>query len=562
MSDWARRGGARVLASGFAASVLLAAPAAGPDSTAAAQRPDTTAAAQHPDSTAAPESPAEGLPIRRVVIVSRTIYEPVPPGRLAPAYRLANRLHVRTRRGTIADQLLFAPGGRWSEAVGQETERNLRALDFLASSRVLAERDGDSARVTVETRDLWTTSPEFNLESVGSKSYGSVTLIERNLMGLGKSVAFSYSEDPHGRGRSVSADDPGVRGSRLRVHYAASNGSGGAMDQAILGVPFYAESTPFSYGLSWSRTTSVVQLFQRAQVAADFDQREEETEAFWGLGTERRGLVRRLTGSWFVDDVRRSPSRLEPGTPPEFAGAEENLRLRRLAVEGRLWRPAYIERTHINRMGLVEDFDLGKSIALKLGVAPRFLGSTASEGYARVRLDAGADTRFGFGWTRASLSTRVRRDPLETLGQIEARWVHQQAARHAQVLAAYGASGSRAPRDFQIVVGGLSGLRAYPVQAIAGRGVWRLNAEDRWTFLQNFGEILTAGAVAFADAARGWGPGSEGAGWFLAAGAGLRLALPQWSVNQVVRIDLAWPIQPTRDGRREPVLSFGSSQAF
>ena len=84
VSDWARRGGARVLASGFAASVLLAAPAAGPDSTAAAQRPDTTAAAQHPDTTAAPESPAEGLPIRRVVIVPRTIYEPVPPGRLAP----------------------------------------------------------------------------------------------------------------------------------------------------------------------------------------------------------------------------------------------------------------------------------------------------------------------------------------------------------------------------------------------------------------------------------------------------------------------------------------------
>jgi hypothetical protein len=30
----------------------------------------------------------------------------------------------------------------------------------------------------------------------------------------------------------------------------------------------------------------------------------------------------------------------------------------------------------------------------------------------------------------------------------------------------------------------------------------------------------------------------------------------------VLRFDLAWPVEPTRDERRKPVLTFGSSQAF
>ena len=73
---------------------------------------------------------------------------------------------------------------------------------------------------------------------------------------------------------------------------------------------------------------------------------------------------------------------------------------------------------------------------------------------------------------------------------------------------------------------------------------------------------MTVGAVVFTDAARAWGPGAGGADWFVASGVGLRIVLPQWSLGQVMRVDVAWPIEPSRDGRHKPVLSFGSSQAF
>jgi hemolysin activation/secretion protein len=117
-------------------------------------------------------------------------------------------------------------------------------------------------------------------------------------------------------------------------------------------------------------------------------------------------------------------------------------------------------------------------------------------------------------------------------------------------------------RDFQAIAGGLNGLRAYPVTAVAGRRLWRLNAESRWIAGNRFWEGVTLGGVLFTDAARAWGPGAAGSEWFVSAGTGLRVSLPQWSLGQVLRIDLAWPLEPTRDAKRQPQVSFGSGQAF
>jgi len=92
--------------------------------------------------------------------------------------------------------------------------------------------------------------------------------------------------------------------------------------------------------------------------------------------------------------------------------------------------------------------------------------------------------------------------------------------------------------------------------------MWRLNGEQRVKVADLFSHVLTLGAVGFMDTARAWGPGSDGSEWFLNAGAGLRASFPQWTLGRVVRFDVAWPVTPTRDTRREPVFSIGSSQAF
>ncbi|HYM81669.1 MAG TPA: BamA/TamA family outer membrane protein [Candidatus Limnocylindria bacterium] len=512
---------------------------------------------------APPDSTPEGLPIRRIEIRARDIYEPVPRGRLVAFYRLANHLHVRTRQRTIRDELLFAPGDRWSEARARESERNLRALDILETRRIQARRVNDSVDVVVETRDSWTTNPEFNLESGGERVYGSVAFGERNLFGLGKSVGVGYGEDPTGISRNVSVTDPNVASTHVRASFAASTGSAGANNALFVGLPFWSEDAPWTFGVQWQKVTSVFSLFQEGEEVADFDQRLDLTKVFLGTGRRVRGTITRLTGSLTISDRRYGPSRVTPSAPPEFDGSEDNLHLRRLAVELRLWRPRPIERTGIDRLDGTEDFELGPSLAATAGVAPRLFGSAANEGYGEIQLSGGQELGSRtFGLAALELTSRLRPTPHEAVARFRGRFYTRVFPGHTIALGAWGVAGRNVGRDFQVVVGGLNGLRGYSVQELAGTQVWRLNAENRWLFGREYYQLFSLGAAAFYDAARAWGPGSAAGEWHHSAGLGLRISFPHSALNRVGRFDVAWPIDPSRDGRRDPVFSFGSSQAF
>jgi len=558
VSDWARRASADALGALGALvgiAVLAATPAA--RAAGAGPRPDSAASAA-PDST----GDLEGLTIARVEIRARDIFDPAPGDPLARFYRLANLLHVRTRDRTVRQQLLFAPGDRWSQSRRDESARVLRTLDYLEPKRMEARREGDSVVVTVETRDSWSTSPVLNLERGGGVQYGTVGLTERNLLGLGKSLSFLYHEDPVGKSRSFSYRDPAVWGSRLQLAYGASSGAAGATDALTLAQPFYAQEARRTYGLSWRRTSSVARLFESGAQVADLDKRLHETDLWGGRGWSRDGSVVRAIGSLLLMDRNLGPARLEPGAPPDFEGGEEALRLRRIAAEFTVWRPRYVVREDVDRIGRKEDIDLGSSAAIKLGFAPKAFGSTASEGYARLAAEGGAQTAFGFGYARGSVSMRLRRGPLEVIRRADLRWFLGWRPGRVLVLAAHGIGGTEVPRDFQVVVGGLNGLRAYPVQALAGTELVRLNAEQRWVLGRNWWDLISIGTAVFYDGARAWGPGAVGTGWFNAAGFGVRLTSLHSALGPVVRADVAWPVSPTRDGTREAVLTFGSSQAF
>lgn len=517
------------------------------------------AAASSPDSAAAL---VQGMPIRQVLIEPRNIFDPVPPGWLGPFYRLANGLHVRTRARTIREQLLFAPGDHWSEAQASETMRNLRGLGFLFPEAIVPRVEDDSIAVTVRTRDAWTTALEFNLETTGGERFGSVGLTEHNLLGLGKSLSVSRRVEPAGISRSIALGDPAVFGSRMRFQFMAGKGSAGANNHVSLGLPFYAEDAPNSWNVDWFRSTSVMRLYSGPSLRADLDERLEETEVLWGRGRRVDGTITRAILSLLVRERRLGRSRVDSLAPADFNGGEENLHLRRIAAELTLWHPHYIERRDVDRMTGIEDFDVGASSSIKLGISPRGLGGTENEAYAKFRLKLGAETPYGFGWANGSYESRFRWTPVETVRRLDARWVTSPLAQQRLVLSVLGISGERTARDFQISIGGLNGLRAYPVHELTGTRVWRLIAEDRWIPPHNDTQLVALGAAVFCDAARAWGPGAAGTRWHSGAGVGLRLATPRTSMREVVRFDVAFPLSPLPGGKRSAVFSFGSSQAF
>lgn len=506
--------------------------------------------------------PYPGMPIRAVHLTIGEVFDPVPPGALRPLYLLANKLHVRSRESTVRAHLVLEPGQPFTTRRLQQQERVLRALDFLQPESVSVRAIRDSVDIRLRTRDVWTTQPEMNLERAGGRQFGTFGIAERNLFGLGKSLAIYYSEEPAGISRRIAFDDPAVFDTRVRFRYNAADGTSGASDLFSLWQPFLTEDDVRTWGISWYRSGSVARLFQGGEELASFDRDVNDFETWYGIGARDEGIVRRLTFSYRVLDREFGPSPLAAGASPEFAGPFITERFRRLGIEARLWKPNFLERRGVDRPDRIEDVDIGPSIAVTAAISPESFGSSADEGFFQARADFGAETRFGIGTVRGVLSTRLRRRPIEMVRSVDLRWTKQSGIRNTLVLAAHGVAGSSVPRDFQIVIGGLNGLRAYPVHALAGREAIRLNAEQRTTVARDLGSLLSIGIAGFWDAARAWGPGAVGTTWFHDAGVGLRLAPPSSAYGNVLRLDVAWPISPTRGGERDPVFSFGSTQAF
>lgn len=531
---------------------------------AAAPPPGEAATDWGPVSDSLVRARCQGAPVRGVEVRCLDMFDPLPEGRLRAVYSFANRLHVRTRQSTVRTQLLIAAGDVWSADRVRESERLLRDLGYIEADPIRSRLVRDSVDVLVVTHDQWTTRPELNLERGGGRTYGSVGFTEKNLLGLGLSVAVAFRQDPTGRTRSGSLHGQRLFGGPLEAQLRAGTGSGGVTNAASLRDPFRSLDDPRSWTVSWSRTSADQQLFRSGEQVARFPYRLEMAQVEYAFGRrETDGVVRRFAFALALQDRKYGATVPEPGHAGVFPGGEEELKLRWASARVTLWLPRWIERRGVDKFDPIEDFDVGSLVSMEGGLVLRALGSTADEGLARLRLEVGRETRrFGFGLARARLSTRVRGDSRETLGALDARWVQQPGRDLSLVLAAYGEIADRALRESQFVVGGLNGLRAYPVQALAGTQVWRFNAESRWVAARRVADLVSLGGAVFVDAARAWGPGGDREPWHHDAGFGLRFSFPKATQDQVARLDVAFPLSPSRDGRREPVFSFGSSQAF
>jgi len=531
-------------------------------------RPDTvlgqTEATYGPASDSVVRARCEGATIRRIDIRCLSIFDPVPDSRFSPVYSGANRLHVRTRQATVRSQLLIAPGQIWTADRVFESQRLLRDLEYIEPEVIRSRLVDDSVDVLVTTHDQWTTQPELNVERGGGITYGSVGLTERNMLGLGLAVSLAFRSEPTGKSRSFALTGERLFGTQLEAQAKASTGTAGVSNSYYILDPFRSLDDTRSWTTSWSRADASQFLYESGLVSATFPFTQRVAQAEYAFGSRSTdGVVHRVAVGMALHDRHYGPTEFSPISTIDVASGEEELKLRWGSMRYTLWRPHYIERLGVELMDPVEDFDVGELMSLEGGLAMRALGSTADEGIVKARLDAGhSSRRFGFGLLRTRFSTRLRRVPVETLALVDARWIQQPGRDLVLVVAGHGEVAADAPREVQSVVGGLNGLRAYGVQALAGTQIWRFNGEARWVAARDVLALASLGGAVFVDAARAWGTGSDNAPWHHDAGFGLRFSFPHASQHQVARFDIAYPLSPTRDGRRTPVFSFGSSQAF
>ena len=547
------------------------------------------AAAARPAAAQAPAGPCPDGVIAEIFVDNHAVFvvgDPELDPRFNWAYRLANRLHVRTREDVIRKELLIRAGDCLRPELLDDSERILRSTPFIADADVFPVRQPDGSwHVVVVTRDEWSTRLEPQFESGGPVELTGLELREDNLLGRGERVSAFVKEQQGERIYGAAFETRQLLGTHLDAELAVARTPVGVSVQQRLAWPFRGE------GGRWAvrqQVEHIARNFEFFVPDLDADGRlerrffpEERTTFDVGavLRLGRRGNLTlfgvALAGEMIAypgDSLRAAPGDADQELPGGgvVAGLDSVSNLRAVFLLGQ--RNVYFQRRRaLDAVRGAEDVRLGVEVEAGIG---RSLEAFSDDDDLAVDFGfaAAGDLPLGLlGGTRVVLE--AKRDlgaPTNTFewrnvfSQLDAwaYWRGSEESRHTLVAALRGAGGWHVTVPFQLTLGHRAGLRGYPRHVQAGERRVVATLEHRAYLGWPYPRLFDLGSAVFVDAGRTWGgsdPFGNDSPLQVSAGMGLRIAFPPGS-RQTYRLDLAFPVSPDfRPGGLQ--VSFGIGQA-
>jgi hypothetical protein len=510
---------------------------------------------------AAIPSPAEleksGAVIGQISIRVNDIFDPQDPKENGRLYRLANKLHRTTRDKVIANQLLFKSGDRFSQRALDESARLLRKNRYLYDAEIRPVRYADG-RVDVEvaTRDVWTLNAGVGLGRSGGANTTRFLLQDTNFLGTGKSLSFQRESNVDRTTSHFQYDDRALLGTHGAMTLAYSNNSDGRERFLYLAQPFYSLDSRWAAGLTASADERVDSLYALGHVADRFSHKVDFFEVHGGLSNGLvNGWVRRWTAGLTYQRDRFSLAAGEP--VPEVLPGDRTLAYPWIAFD--LVQDRYVEAKNLDQIQRTEDLHLGSQLHASLGWAATAYGADRNaavfEGTVNTGFKPAANQTFLFG---SGLSGRWGRDGAENLFlSTSARYYWRDFGEHLFFITLEGAVAHNLDPESQLLLGGDTGLRGYPLRYQDGDARALLTVEQR--FFTNYYpfRLVHIGGAVFFDAGRTW-PGADGRapnfGLLKDAGFGLRLSSSRSGLGNVVHLDVAFPLDGDNSIKRVQYL--------
>ena len=481
-------------------------------------------------------------------------------------YRAANHLRFSTRASVVRSQLLFGSGDAFSARSLAETERILRSRRYLNDAWVVPVAYDEASNVVdvaVTVRDVWTLNPGVSLGRSGGRNRSKVQIEESNLFGRGSKITLSRSRDVDRISTELSYAEPSVRGSWWQLGLEYADNSDGRVRSLSIVRPFYALDTRYAVGATGYDGASRVARYSSGQIADQFNERHRLDQAYYGWSD---GLIEGVTRRWFAglryDQAQFTPA---PGVaPPTTLPAD-----RQLAypwVGWQLTEDRYQKSENVDLIGRTEDLYLGRTLYAELGYS-----NTAFGGRGRSFI---ANLNALNGWqvgerqqlfVSAALGARVDEGVASNV-QLTAAARYFAYLSHSRVFYASlaGAATRRLDGDQQLLLGGDSGLRGYPIRFQGGSSSALLTLEERvftpWFPLR----LVRVGAAVFFDAGRTWGRdylGAQPLGLLKDVGIGLRLGNNRSGLGNVLHIDLSYALDAP-PGIKRLQISFETKDRF
>ncbi len=490
--------------------------------------------------------------ITEIEIRTGNVFTPSEAEKAFFPYRLANAIHVVSRKSLIEKYLLFRVGDTIDPEQLAQTERNLRATGLFWYVVIGAE----GSKVIVETQDTWTLLIRGGISKKGDVLTYQAGVEEKNLLGTGRQLNLLYDKGSERTSRSISVGDPAFVWPYTSLGLLYSDLSDGKVYEARLSRPFYALDTPWMAGFFYHHAWFEQKMYAGGEEAANWRERLRSARAEGGLllGVTGSSAVR-LIGSVEWSDVVLQQGPFGPPPPEEDSARRFFYFGAGLEHEGRSW----ITPRDVEKIGRVEDVNLAAGGRAELSLSPPIAGATAA---SRIVASGTAGTTIPFGFALGSLNvdTRYANGFENSLLAGDARAIVQTAG--LTFVARLGSLvGWRLDPEVQIPLDGDSGVRGYRLHAVEGTGRAVGNLEVRKVFFYDVLSLVSFGAAAFVDGGVSWG--APDGFWRLGdAGVGLRFGLTRAADNSLLRLDIARAFHPDPLGRTGWLVSFSSSQAF
>jgi hypothetical protein len=459
--------------------------------------------------------------------------------------RTANRLHVATREATIVDQLLFKSGDPYRASLLQESARILRDTRYLRDAliRPVAYHDG-LVDVEVTTQDVWTLNPGFAIGRKGGKNTGGIEVEDLNFLGLGTQLGVGFTRGVDRDSKTIYYRDRNLGSSWWDLATRYSDNSDGRLAEFGLAHPFYALDTRWAAGVALSDDQRTDSRYDLGDIVDQYQAHEKLASVYWGWSDGLvNGWARRYSVGLSYDDVTFEDV---PGADvTRLMPEDRHLVYPWFSVE---WvQDEFVTDRNRDQIEKTEDYSLGWHARAQLGYASSALGSDRDA----YLLSAGVTKGVAFGERQSMFidfdsAGRVEDGGLRgAKSAIGARYYFRQSPRRLLFMDLSAEQGHNLDADQQILLGGDSGLRGYPLRYQAGEGRWLFTAEQR--FFTNWYpfQLFNVGAAVFYDMGSTWGRdplGTPSQGLLRDLGFGLRLGNSRSALGNVLHIDVAFPL--------------------
>ena len=489
---------------------------------------------------------AAGARIGKVVIRALDVFDTSRPDENTWLFRSANRLHINTRESTIADRLLFREGDVYQGRLLEETERLLRDTRYLYDAAVRPVRYADGVvDVEVVTRDVWTLNPGVSFGRKGGESTSGFEIEELNLLGRGSQINLKRQNEVDRTIDTIRYIDRQLGSTWWALELEHSNFSDGGAQRLSLERPFYALDTRRAGGVSLYDTDRIDTRYDRGERVGEYFVDNRFRSAWYGFsgGLQGRFVTRwsvgvtsdervfdPVQGGRFKTVVPRDRKLVYPWAEVEWL--ENDFR----AVRNR----DQIERT--------EDFQYGWRAGMRLGYSTTGLDADRNAvvftSHASKGLELSDKSSLLFA---GSLDGRYEEGNFaDTLLSASARYYHRQSERRLFYAGLSVDAGEKLDADRELMLGGDTGLRGYPLRYQGGQGRWLMTLEQRFFTDWYPFRLVHVGAAAFVDVGGTWGRdpfASSNTHKVLSdVGVGLRLGNSRSGLGNVLHIDFAFPV--------------------